>query len=317
MKIQNVIIYLFFLLSLGACAEKLNISSVLSDAENLMVEQPDSALFLLEGIKLPEKSSSEQYALWCLLLTQARDKNYIQHASDSLITFAVNYFDKKDDISRKAQSYYCRGRVFMDMLLFDEAIADFFKAEEFVSQIRDYNLHARICNQLGDVFRRNSLYKESLSYYQKAHSFYKLEESLVGMAYTLRDIGLAYQNLGQLDSSAFYFNNSLRVAKEHSFDKLEYSVLACLGSVYESMSLYSTAIDYIYRSMEINQQESLLYSSYYTLGCLYRRIDQIDSAYYYLQSAVGSSDINIQCQSYRELALLLYKKKRISPCFSV
>lgn len=33
--------------------------------------------------------SKEQHADWCLLVTQARDKNYIQHTSDSLISVCL------------------------------------------------------------------------------------------------------------------------------------------------------------------------------------------------------------------------------------
>ena len=58
---------------------------ILEQAEKVMSEHPDSALFLLEQVATPEKMPERDYATWCLLITEARDKNYIEHTSDSLI----------------------------------------------------------------------------------------------------------------------------------------------------------------------------------------------------------------------------------------
>ena len=64
-----------------------------------MSEHPDSALFLLEQVAALEKMPERDYATWCLLITEARDKNYIEHTSDSLINVAIQYFEKKKDIT--------------------------------------------------------------------------------------------------------------------------------------------------------------------------------------------------------------------------
>lgn len=66
---------------------------VLVRADSLMSYLPDSALSLLENIDLNEIKTPADEAIYALLLTQARDKNYIVHTDDSLITVAVNYFD--------------------------------------------------------------------------------------------------------------------------------------------------------------------------------------------------------------------------------
>ena len=48
---------------------------ILEQAEKVMSEHPDSALFLLEQVAAPEKMPERDYATWCLLITEARDKN--------------------------------------------------------------------------------------------------------------------------------------------------------------------------------------------------------------------------------------------------
>lgn len=58
----------------------------------------DSALLLLEQIPHPEKLRGKQRADYVLLLTQARDKNYLDSMqSDSLIKLAVDYYKNGGD----------------------------------------------------------------------------------------------------------------------------------------------------------------------------------------------------------------------------
>ena len=59
----------------------------------------DSALSILEGVNLAELSTIQSRAKYALLLTQAKDKNYITHTDDSLIRVAVDYYDTSDDIT--------------------------------------------------------------------------------------------------------------------------------------------------------------------------------------------------------------------------
>lgn len=316
MKTLYWITYFLVFISLGACSGKPDISQILSDAENLMAERPDSALYLLDSIIQPEVLSSEDKALWCLLITQARDKEHVTHTSDSLVNIAVHYYEKKDNIERGAQAFYCRGRVYMDMLLFEEAIVSYLKAEELVQQTTDYNLQARIYNQLGDLYRKNSLPDGSLVYYRKANESYKMENHQLGMAYTLRDIGLAYLNMGKLDSSLICFNQSLKIIKKNEWKGLERLVLICLGNVYESMFLYSDAIGCIKESLKIEQGDNQLYSAYYLLGSVYDRSGEKDSACYYWKKALDSPDINIQNRIYRHFYLLAYQKKEYDTAFN-
>lgn len=60
-----------------------------------MAEYPDSALIFLESIPFPQKLSRADRALYALLLTQARYKNYITLDDDSLIKVAVDYYGKR------------------------------------------------------------------------------------------------------------------------------------------------------------------------------------------------------------------------------
>ncbi|WP_455637346.1 tetratricopeptide repeat protein [Parabacteroides sp.] len=315
MKKQYTLLNLLFLIAIFSCTGSGNISSVLERAEECMNTRSDSALFLLKNVSQPEKLPSDQYALWCLLITQAQDKEYIKHTSDSLINVAVDYFDQGHNALRKAQARYCQGRVFMDLLRFDQAIESFLKAEDYLQKTADHNLQARICNQLGDLYRRNTLYDKSLTYYQKAHSCYVKDNYLMGVAYTLRDIGISYEYLGKLDSSIFSLNQSLELAQKHKWSGLKASVLNCLGNTYTEKALYPEAIDYICAAMRMMPDNNRLYSLCYSLGQLYKKVGRNDSALFYLNKAINSSNLYTKCQSYREYSLLSYQNKDYKAAF--
>ena len=72
--------------------------------ENLMPQHPDSALMLLEQIENKENLSRKDKAHYYLLLTEAEDKTYVTHTTDSLISIAADYYEKTDDLGTKSES---------------------------------------------------------------------------------------------------------------------------------------------------------------------------------------------------------------------
>ena len=79
----SYIIGLFLILSLSACHDGGNATTLLHQADSLMQEFPDSALSLLESISHPEKLSGSERADYAIFLTRARTKLYVHESSDS------------------------------------------------------------------------------------------------------------------------------------------------------------------------------------------------------------------------------------------
>lgn len=66
----SYIIGLFLILSLSACHDGGNATTLLHQADSLMQEFPDSALSLLESISHPEKLSGSERADYAIFLTR-------------------------------------------------------------------------------------------------------------------------------------------------------------------------------------------------------------------------------------------------------
>lgn len=100
MKSSYICCVLLFVLFLVSCTDGRSEGQVvrlLRQAEMCMEECPDSALVYLHQISDPEKLTGENQADYCLLLTQAMDKNDLPLSSDSLIQIAVGYYSNKGE----------------------------------------------------------------------------------------------------------------------------------------------------------------------------------------------------------------------------
>jgi hypothetical protein len=107
-------------------------------AEKQMDTNPRSSLAILKGLeknigegRLSKMLSKKQYALWCLLLTQAQDKNGITQTSDSLIRIAVDYFEKKNDKPRLIKAYHYHGIICYNR-------GDSLQAQEYCLKVQDF-----------------------------------------------------------------------------------------------------------------------------------------------------------------------------------
>lgn len=78
MKKRTIALIAILAALLTACTGKTDYNTTLVQADSLMASRPDSALHMLQGISTKNLSTKADRAYHALLLTQARDKNYIR-----------------------------------------------------------------------------------------------------------------------------------------------------------------------------------------------------------------------------------------------
>ena len=94
MKNNLYVFFLFFITGLMSCSHH---SGLYEHAEKIMSQHPDSVLTLLSTIQDVNDLSEKDRAMYYLLLTEAQNKTYVKPTSDSLITIAVEFFDKTEN----------------------------------------------------------------------------------------------------------------------------------------------------------------------------------------------------------------------------
>lgn len=114
-----------------------------------MEAYPDSALQLLNDIKHPEMLRGKSAATYALLMTQARDKNYLDSLqSDSLISIAAGY-DWKDDNAEAGKSWYYYGKVLALKKQYSDAMVAYRKSLEYLEKAQRHKMLGLVWEHVG------------------------------------------------------------------------------------------------------------------------------------------------------------------------
>ena len=206
--------------------------------ENLMPQHPDSALMLLEQIENKENLSRKDKAHYYLLLTEAQDKTFVKHETDSLITIATDYYEETDDLERKAKAWYYKGLINQSLNHPLKAQECFLNALQNEEQIEDHALLGRINNGIGMLYTQQDVYERALLYQQKAVMHFKAISDSIGQVYALRDLGRIYEIIHQKDSAIACYSKTLDLMESRKV----LSVYSELSSLYIDTKTYPEAV---------------------------------------------------------------------------
>ncbi len=273
----------------------------LSRAESVMWEHPDSALSILRSMPQSSLSIGKNYATWALLLAQARDKVYGKRlpdslnipSSDELVQDAMDYFEKEDDLKRMAQAYYYKGQLLEDQKKLTEAIPLFLKSKDIMTRLDEPLFTYLICQSLGNTYRYQDLYEESLVQLKDAYQYALRSGNGERISYALSELGRTYVHINEMDSALFYFGKSLENAKRLGNLELEAMAMGELGFVYGKLRLYENALQYIRKEVDIKQEISCreLPQAYYGLGYVFFDAGQLDSSKVYFLKSLETDNL--------------------------
>ena len=255
--------------------------------ENLMPQHPDSALMLLEQIENKENLSRKDKAHYSLLLTEAEDKTYVTHTTDSLISIAADYYEKTDDLGRKAKAWYYKGRINQDLGHPLKAQEYYLKALRDEEKIEDHALLGRIHNHIGMLYAYQKVYEKALPFQKKAVENFHLLSDSTGQVFALRDLGRTFLMLGLQDSSIICNQKAIALMRKRIIP----SVYTELAGLYIDRQRMEEAHGLLRTSLQNVAKPQAKYPVYLVLGELYKKSGQIDSARFYLQACINSAPL--------------------------
>ena len=304
---RNIILQISFVISLlclVSCSNRTSVSTELDKARSLMETASDSSLAILDNITSPEKLSEKEYAAYCLLLTQALDKNYYIHDSDSLIMIATNYYEKHNDLLPLALSYYYAGRVYSDMQDALQAQQYYLKALALGESLNLPELLIKINSNLGTLYSYQDIYEMALPLYKKTLPLFENTNDSTNMSFVLRNIARVFTETHQPDSAIYYYEQAIKMATPQSIFSLQND----LGSLYLKKGEYQKAYNYIQAAIQSCGNPKLVHPLYLNLGEYYFNTAQYDSAQYYLNYSLQSPITYTQAGSLYFLAQIEKQK---------
>ena len=313
---KNYLILLLLVL-LAACRHAGRTFEVLDKAEEfIQTYKPDSAYTLLKEIPNPQQYPEKERARWCLLMTQAIDKTYRTHTSDSLIRFAVNYYEKVNDLSKLPTAFYTLGRVQRDLNDNEHAVNSFLKALDLAKGSDDYKLQYLAASQLGHVYAYSRFIDEALKTYQQALYFAEQGNDSINLSYVNSFLGRVYGLQKDWNRSIEFYQKAISIAQQTSYIPALRLGLNELAAIYKCCEKYQEAADCLEQLISLGDDPLSGMEGaavYLNLGDLYRLSENYDSAIPYLEKALQTKNLYTkrsayQCFSYAYAQQGNYKK---------
>ena len=268
---------------MSSCHRNRLAQDVLNRADSLVEEHADSAMSLLRRDSVVFlRATQQQRMAYILSKTEAEDKLYITHCSDSAMQLAVKYFDRHGTALQRTRAWYLLGRVYCDMLLYGNALTAF-DAALAVQPDNDSTVcryKARACSWAGYVYEEKNLHKDALRYNKMAYAYARKADVPTVLVYSLRDIGRSYCYLNEFKIGIQYYRKSAITAKSINAKDLYEMVMYELAGVYTDAGMSEEAHDALCLSFSPVVYEAL--ASYYFIWADYYRLKGMpDSAIVY------------------------------------
>lgn len=269
--------------SLSSCSSSVK-SPLLLSADSLMEIYPDSALSILESISSPQKLPRADRALYALLLTQARHKNYIALGDDSLIKTAVEYYGDKKKSVRAAKAHYYWGATYGEKGYTSFAVDEYLTAIRLMP-VRDEFL-AMIYDNLADCYEKDELFDIAIDAYREAYQILKGGSQ---QTYLLRGIARMCLLQNKKDSALFYYHQALDCALAEQDSSLIGALYHDLAMAYNEKKDYIQADKYVSKAIAVQGQDAV--NVCLSKAQIMLNLNKLDSASYFFRKNIDQLDI--------------------------
>lgn len=269
--------------SLSSCSSSVK-SPLLLSADSLMEIYPDSALSILESISSPQKLPRADRALYALLLTQARHKNYIALGDDSLIKTAVEYYGDKKKSVRAAKAHYYWGATYLEKGYTSFAVDEYLTAIRLMP-VRDEFL-AMIYDNLAYCYEKDDLYDIAIEAYRQA---YQILEGGSQQTYPLRGIARICLLQNKKDSALLYYQKALDYALAEQDSSLIGALYHDLAMVYNEKKDYVQADKYVSKAMIMQGDDAV--NVCLSKAQIMLNLNKLDSASYFFSKNIDQLNI--------------------------
>lgn len=286
MKKQTIALIAILTALLTACTETTGYNTTLVQADSLMNLHPDSALNMLESISTDSLKTKADRAYHALLLTQARDKNYIVQTDDSLIQVAVRYYDTHENAPLQARAYYCWGSLYRDRNGYSQAIDKYTIALSHINgRSENAELKASLYSNLGYLYYTQGLSTEADSIYQRAELLAKSQKDTASLCYTLSQRGMISLEQGKTyyPKAEQQMQQALSIGKAFSDSTILVPIYHSLSMLYSLMPKPGQVLLYARLNYSGLKDTQHCYRTFLLLGNAYFINGQYDSAGIFLQ----------------------------------
>lgn len=282
---------LLSLILLSGCIDSQDTLRTLDDAEQRMIDDPDSALSTLRSVDRHTLYTRRGRARFALLYSQALDKNRIEVDRDTLIRTALKYYRHRGPKRERALAYFYSERIYENMQHIDSAIVQIEKAEKYAQQTDDIYLKGLIANTFAILYEsQNFVEKAKDKYLEAADHFSRIghKENMLG---NYMGAIHKFRILKDYPNLLIYHDLAEELALELN-DTLNLLFLAHyqIVRIIEEENDYNRALKILQETIAKYYNSNIHSSYYFTLAQIYTKLNKPDSALIYLQPLIDLTE---------------------------
>lgn len=307
--------------------DSLHIVSLIDKGAALKFQNPDSAAWYYQQAELQlnrakSLDAKSQKILKAFLLKNEGVLQSVLSNSDSAISKlhqSLSIFNELAALEGKASALTNLGVTYYFAGTNDSAFYYFKQAADTYRLAGDTNSYFENLSRIAVIYHYTSVYDSALHYNRmivsrNKHSNKFSEREYLAMAYN--NMGISFQSLGLLDSASIYYHKAIEIFEPMEDEMKISSLFSNLGDVFTLKKENLTALSYYKQSLAIISnypQKPDITKSLLSIGETYTKLNETDSASYYLHRAADSSislkNPFISGLVQRGLGNLFYKQK--------
>ena len=189
---------LVFVMLLVGCSTDERTMQLIEQAEQVMIDHPDSALNIIRSVDVESIRGEEDMSRYRLVMAEACYYNRIVPNRDSIAQPLFDYYLKSDDHATRARALYQHALVMQSDGDNAKAMYSLLEAEKSLSHTDNHRLAGLVHRTKGVIYHNECLFQLSLEEYRKSKLLFDevgLEEHSL---YSLHQVAIEYNQLRNL-----------------------------------------------------------------------------------------------------------------------
>lgn len=189
--------------------------------------------------------------------------------------------EKRKVYPRIAYIYYSLAHSYFYLKNYQKSFGFCEKALALLKKYPDPTTEMEILNVYGENYKQKKEYGQAIDQYRRISNLAKSNKDIWHEAVSLNEIGLAYQEMGELTKSASFYREALVLAKQTGSFDLEGNILLNLTNLLTTQQNWSEALHYaliIKQRSSAMKNTSLLLDTQKKLHELYKKTGRIRDA---------------------------------------
>ena len=300
------IILVLTIICFTAC-NKQQKEETLQTIENLVEEEPDSALVLINAMKNKRISRYEKVKI-ILYETIAKDKLDMDISDNIEIFDAAEIILKKGSNVEKAKVLLYASRVCQESNEKEKALFQALQAKEYGFKTENDALKGLILADIGRLNYGVKLYDLSVNNYKEALEYISKTKNYSNQVIILNMIGNIFLLNDNKDSALYYYNAASKIAEETENISLQASILLNIGALYNNYGEYKKSLEQIKKALSISESRKDSLYIYLNMSQTFYSLYDFDSASYYINECINfieNKNIKIETNTYYSVYAIL------------